>query len=579
MNQNLLRLAGVALADVLSNTGPADVKLGGFFRQNRELGTKERAWIAESVYGVLRRKSFLAAMAGNEDPRRLLVAWLVKIQGGSLRELEEMLNKQQKEWAQEIKAKSTDGLSPAEQADLPEWMWQRLEAQYGSEQALAIARSMHKPASLDLRVNLVKANREEVMARFETEKAGAELTPYSPTGIRMPQRMSISRHPFFMDGKIEVQDEGSQLLALLVAPRRGEMIADFCAGAGGKSLAMGALMRNSGRLYAFDVSEKRLYNLGQRLKRSGLSNMYSQVISSEQDPKLKRLNGKFNRVLVDAPCSGLGTLRRNPDLKWKQTPKDVEELTAKQASILARAAKLVKAGGRLIYATCSLLAEENEQLAEAFLAAHPQFQLVNAAEILAQQQVKLDTGAYLKLLPHLHETDGFFAAVFELKAAVAPKATEVNTEEATPSAEVSAEVSDVAAAESAPAEASAAKPSKPKTTRAKASKAKDVDSKATESNTPEISAAEIKAPKAAVKKPRASKPKVAATTTDEAKADVPELSEAEANKAEASEPAVKTPEAKKPVRKTAKAATSKTSTKAKAAKDTVNDVEQDKDQE
>ncbi|MPS48272.1 RsmB/NOP family class I SAM-dependent RNA methyltransferase [Methylobacillus sp.] len=416
MNQTILRLAAIALADVLGNPGPADAKLGKFFREHRELGNKERAWVAEAVYGVLRRRSFLVYLAGNEDPRRLLVAWLVRVQGNSLRELDELLNQQQKEWAHEIKAKSTEGLSPAIQADLPEWLWQRLESQYGAEEALAIARSMHKPASLDLRVNLVKSNREEVLARFASEKAGAEATPYSPTGIRLPQRMSINRHPFFTEGKIEVQDEGSQLLAMLVAPRRGEMIADFCAGAGGKSLALGALMRNTGRLYAFDVSERRLHNLGQRLKRSGLSNLHSQVISSESDPKLKRLNGKFNRVLVDAPCSGLGTLRRNPDLKWKQTPEDIAELVAKQTAILQRAAKLVKAGGRLVYATCSLLAEENEQVAEAFLSAHPQFTLINATEILAQQQVELDTGTYLKLLPHQHETDGFFAAVFELTA-------------------------------------------------------------------------------------------------------------------------------------------------------------------
>jgi len=238
----------------------------------------------------------------------------------------------------------------------------------------------------------------------------------------MSQKMTISRHVLFTDGKIEVQDEGSQLLAQLVAPRRGEMIADFCAGAGGKSLAMGALMRNSGRIYAFDISEKRLQNLGIRLKRSGLSNLHSQLISSETDPKLKRLNGKFDRVLVDAPCSGLGTLRRNPDLKWRQKPQDVLELTVKQTNILARAAKLVKAGGRLIYATCSLLQDENEQIAEAFLKGNPDFILVPANSILAQQQINLDTGNYLKLLPHLHQTDGFFAAVFEKANAAKPLA-------------------------------------------------------------------------------------------------------------------------------------------------------------
>lgn len=434
MNQNLLRLASVALADVLDGSGPADVKLGQFFRQNRELGVRDRAFIAESVYGVLRRKSFLAYVADGEDPRKLLLAYLLRVQGMSLRELDEVLNKQQKEWAQQIKAKATEDLSPAMQADLPDWLWQDLAAQYGETEALAVARSMHAQAPLDLRVNLVKATREDVMARFAADGTEVELTPYSPHGLRMAQKMTISRHPLFTDGKIEVQDEGSQLLAQLVSPRRGEMIADFCAGAGGKSLAMGALMRNSGRLYAFDVSEKRLQNLGQRLKRSGLSNLHSQLIASESDPKLKRLNGKFDRVLVDAPCSGLGTLRRNPDLKWRQTPNDIHELTAKQAAILGRAARLVKQGGRLVYATCSLLREENEQIAEAFLDAHPDYRLLDASEILAQQQIALATGPYLKLLPHLHRTDGFFAAVFEkaVAPAIAPAAENMATKRTTP---------------------------------------------------------------------------------------------------------------------------------------------------
>ena len=413
INSNILRLAAIALADVLNNPGPADAKLGRFFRENRELGVKDRAFVAESVYGVLRRKSLLAYLADGEDPRKLLLAWLLRVQGMSLRELEAVLNKQQKEWAQEIKAKSTENISQAMQADLPEWLWQSLVAQYGETEALAIARSLQQPAPLDLRVNLLKATRDEVVQRFENERAQLTLTPYSPVGLRMPERMNISRHPLFTEGKIEVQDEGSQLLAQLVAPRRGEMVADFCAGAGGKSLAMGALMRNTGRIYAFDVSEKRLQNLGVRLKRSGLSNLHSQLISSESDPKLKRLQGKFDRVLVDAPCSGLGTLRRNPDLKWRQSPDDIQELTAKQQSILDRASRLVKGGGKLVYATCSLLKEENEQVVEAFLAAHPDFRQVNAAEILAQQQIPLDTGSHVKLLPHTHQTDGFFAAVLE----------------------------------------------------------------------------------------------------------------------------------------------------------------------
>ena len=427
INPNLLRLAGMALADVLGGNGPADSILSWFFRQNRALGNKDRAFIAESVYGVLRRRSFLAYLAGGEDPRKLLLAWLLRVQGMSLRDLDEDLNKQQKEWAQEIKSMRADAMSLAMQADVPEWLWDKMAAQYGEAEALTIARSMHLPASLDLRVNTVKATRDDVIAKFASEKTEVEATPYSPLGIRMPQKMSISRHPLFMDGKIEVKDEGSQLLAQLVAPRRGEMVADFCAGAGGKTLALGALMRNTGSIYAFDVSEKGLFKRGQRLKRSGLSNLRSQLISSEQDPKLKRLNGKFDRVLVDAPCSGFGTLRRNPDLKWRQSPKDIIELTAKQSAILARAAKLLKAGGRLVYATCSLLQDENEAIAEAFLSTHPDFILVPANEILAQQKIALDTGKYLKLFPHMHKTDGFFAAVFEKAPA---QAKEVGAEKA-----------------------------------------------------------------------------------------------------------------------------------------------------
>lgn len=421
MNANLMRLAAMLLNDLLGFTGPADAKMGDFFRSHRELGTKDRAFIAETVYGVLRRLRFLSYVADGDaaepDARKLILAYLLRIQGKSIRELEPVLNEQQKEWAHAIKAKSTENLPLAVQADVRDWFWNKMNAQYGEEQALTICRSMFDQASLDLRVNTIKASREDVLSRMQAENTVKDnviaATSYSPVGIRMAARLNIGKHILFTEGKIEVQDEGSQLLSYLVAPKRGQMVADFCAGAGGKSLAIGALMKNTGRIYAFDVSEKRLHNLGQRLKRSGLSNLHAQVISSENDPKLKRLNGKFDRVLVDAPCSGLGTLRRNPDLKWRQTEQDVQELNTKQTSILVRAAKLTKTGGRLIYATCSLLKDENEAVAEAFLQAHPDFKLIPANEILAQQNIALDTGEYLKLLPHLHGTDGFFAAVFE----------------------------------------------------------------------------------------------------------------------------------------------------------------------
>lgn len=461
MTPNLIRQAAMVLSNILEFNSPADAKLSEFFRNNRDLGTKERAFVAESVYGVLRRLRFLSTVTANDendpdDARKLILAWMLRIQGMSIRELEPMLSEQQKEWAHTIKAKTTENLPLAVQADLRDWLWDKLVAQYGEAEALVIARSMHEQATLDLRVNTIKGGRDEVMAKFIAENTSGETnitkTPYSPIGIRMPNRMNIGRHVLFTEGKIEVQDEGSQLLAHLVAAKRGMMVADFCAGAGGKTLAIGALMRNTGRLYAFDVSEKRLHNLGQRLKRSGLSNLNAQVISSETDPKLKRLNGKFDRVLVDAPCSGLGTLRRNPDIKWRQTPQDVAELNVKQTNILARAAKLTKVGGRLIYATCSLLEDENEQIATQFLATHPDFKLMNAAEILAQYQIELDTGDYLKLLPHLHHTDGFFAAVFE-KQALASESALAESKDAEQVAGVVAVVEETKTPEEAPVKA------------------------------------------------------------------------------------------------------------------------------
>jgi 16S rRNA (cytosine967-C5)-methyltransferase len=255
-----------------------------------------------------------------------------------------------------------------------------------------------------------------VLARLRADGLVAEATPYSPWGVRLQGHPAVNRHPLFLDGSLEVQDEGSQLLALLVGPRRGEMVGDFCAGAGGKTLALGAAMVSTGRLYAFDVAEKRLANLKPRLARSGLSNVMPQRIASENDARVKRLAGKLDRVLVDAPCSGLGTLRRNPDLKFRQSPASVAALTRQQASILRAAARLVKPGGRLVYATCSILAEENEAIVEGLLA-EGDFELSPADAILAQHKIPLDTGACLKLSPAIHATDGFFAAALTRKTA------------------------------------------------------------------------------------------------------------------------------------------------------------------
>jgi 16S rRNA (cytosine967-C5)-methyltransferase len=270
-------------------------------------------------------------------------------------------------------------------SNLPKWLFDKFVAQYGEAETLELAHALNQPAPLDLRVNSIKATRDEVLARLAEAPIAAEPVPYAPLGLRVLKKPSLQNLPLFKEGAIEVQDEGSQVLSQIVAPSAAKW-GDFCAGAGGKTLALGALMRNTGRLYAFDISEKRLARLKPRLARSGLSNVHPVQIAHERDAKIKRLAGKIDRVLVDAPCSGLGTLRRNPDVKWRQKVEAVAEMQVKQASILDGAARLLKGGGQLVYATCSLLTEENEFIVEQFLANHPEFELVPMSKVLAEQR-------------------------------------------------------------------------------------------------------------------------------------------------------------------------------------------------
>lgn len=417
LSRSLLEQTIQVAAELLQFRQPADAVLSAFFRVQR-CGPRERAFIAEAGYAVLRRQRSLAAWIGPEcNTKKLVLAALVRHCGVSQRMLEEALSKRDAEWLAELKAKPEPTLSLVEQTDLPDWLAERLSALMPAEELQALARVLNQPAPLDLRVNALKAKRDDVLARFEREGIAAAACAFAPEGIRLAGKPALSKHPLFLDGAIEVQDEGSQLLGYLLAPKRGDMVVDFCAGAGGKTLLLGALMRSTGRLYAFDVSEKRLAKLKPRLARSGLSNVHPAVIAHENDTHVKRLAGKCDRVLVDAPCSGLGTLRRNPDLKWRQTPQSVAELTVKQAAILTAAAKLLKPGGRLVYATCSLLPEENTQIVEAFLAVHPEFVRRQTSEVLAAQGIRLDMpGDDLQLLPHVHGTDGFYAAVLERKA-------------------------------------------------------------------------------------------------------------------------------------------------------------------
>ena len=408
----LLALAG-AIERVRRLDVPADSALSAYFREHGEMGARDRAFVSDGAFGYLRRKASLETLAQTDDPRLLAYAVAVRELGHSVRELEPAVNAVDARWLAAFKARLNAPLAPAVAADVPDWLWHRLGDAYDDAARAAITRAWQSPAPVDLRANVMKTTRGAALAELSAEGLPVAATPYSPFGVRIQGRPMLARHPWLADGRLEVQDEGSQLVGLLVAPRRTDMVVDFCAGAGGKTLLLGAMMRSQGRLYAFDVSAKRLANLTPRLARSGLSNVHPQVIANERDAKVKRLAGKIDRVLVDAPCTGFGTLRRNPDLKWRQTPEDLAELTAKQAQILTGAATLVKPGGRLVYATCSVLPEENDAIVDAFLAANPAFAEGDAAALLARADIPLDTGQRLRLRPDLHGCDGFFAAILE----------------------------------------------------------------------------------------------------------------------------------------------------------------------
>ncbi|MDP9911046.1 16S rRNA (cytosine967-C5)-methyltransferase [Variovorax boronicumulans] len=407
---------------VLKFDHPADQVVSRFFRDHREFGPRERATLAETVYTVLRKKllfDHLSPSGSGSKERRMAILGF----HGPRDFLKSALNDTEKRWLDNCDAVQPDDLLERHRHNLPEWLVAPLKAQLG-DGFWPMVESLQQPAPLDLRVNAFTDKRAEVKAELAKAAIKSVVTPFSPWGLRIDGKPALTKLDAFVRGAIEVQDEGSQLLALLLDAKRGEMVVDFCAGAGGKTLAIGATMRNTGRLYAFDTSAHRLDALKPRLARSKLSNVHPAAIAHERDDRIKRLAGKIDRVLVDAPCSGLGTLRRNPDLKWRQSAKSVAELTAKQTAILQSAARLVKSGGRLVYATCSVLPEENEAIAEAFAAANPDFEPMDAAELLQSLKVEgaealcaggEDGRRYLRLWPHRHATDGFFAAVWNRK--------------------------------------------------------------------------------------------------------------------------------------------------------------------
>ncbi len=425
------------LEEVRRSDLPADSVIGQFFRSRKYLGSRDRRFIAETAYGTLRHRSRCdeALRHAGADPahmtpdgRALLqsLAYLVSVEGRhdvTGADIAELLSggdetPESKALSDILERLRTDPpdvttLEPAVRYSFPVWLVDRLKAEYGMAETEAILSSLNEPAPLTIRVNTLKATVEECQKRLLEEGVETEKGAHSPWSLVIAKRLNIFGLASFKEGWFEVQDEGSQLLPLLVDPKPTAKVLDACAGAGGKSLAFAALMKNRGEILASDIHAYRLEELRKRSRRAGAFNIRVQRTEQTSDLAAEH-GGKSDIVFVDAPCSGIGTIRRNPGMKWTISERMVSELSRKQAMILGQASAMVRPGGLLVYATCTLLAEENEEVVAGFLAAHPEFRPKHQAERAAHLGLsEAVSGNAVKLLPHRFGTDGFYCAFLE----------------------------------------------------------------------------------------------------------------------------------------------------------------------
>ena len=433
--------AAIGLLDQIEQTrAPADDIVANYFRRHRFAGSGDRGAISEHIYAVLRRRATLDWWIGRQggglplDARRRVLAALALVEDWTPAAISgacdgdrfrpQPLSREEAQLVQALAREKLEArdMPPAARGNYPDWLTPHLEAALGRGLAREMA-ALNEGAALDLRVNLLKVeDREQARVALLREGVEAARTKHSPLGLRVFERIPLGTLETFRSGLIEVQDEGSQLAALLADARPGMRVVDFCAGAGGKTLALAAAMGNRGHLVACDVSVARLERATQRLRRAGAAIVQRVPLSGERDKWVKRHAESFDRVFVDAPCTGTGTWRRNPDAKWRLRPEDLAELTALQAVILDSAQRLTKPGGRLIYVTCSLLREENETQIEQFLGRHEDFTLLPIAEVWRETVggEPPAAGDMLRLSPSRHGTDGFFVAVMARKAKPKP---------------------------------------------------------------------------------------------------------------------------------------------------------------
>ncbi len=420
--------AAIELLEAVEGAGtrPADAVANDFFRMRRFIGSGDRRAVSERVWHVLRARRRLDWWLKGKDDARLLVGASLLLEGWSLSGLAQAysggrfapagLERPEHTLLAKIEGHTLDHpqMPDPVRLEVPDWLYPRLVARFGASLSAEMA-ALGAEAPLDLRANLLKTTREEAQAALAAEGWEARPMPLSAWGLRIDGRRPITTGPAFQTGLGEIQDEGSQLIAAVVDAKPGMRVLDWCSGAGGKTLALAGAMQNRGQITACDVSASRLDGAVRRLRRAGVSNVERHLVAAG-DKWAKRRGGSFDRVLVDAPCTGTGTWRRNPDARLRLKERDLLELLPKQAGILDAAQALVRIGGRLVYATCSLLAEENEGQVTDFLARHSGFAVVPLARAWTLEATVPCPGDFLSLTPARHGTDGFFAAVLERTA-------------------------------------------------------------------------------------------------------------------------------------------------------------------